>query len=94
MTKQQLAKKVAEEQNLNYEDLMRLSVNVLKQMDKVVPDDSELLGDSQESPSKELSVAEKTASEDASEASVDVGTGSGILELLGYHPITGDEIWK
>ena len=128
LTKRELVEKIAKEQNLNPNKLMRMSVEELKKMDLVVPDsEDDLLGggvetspsnddgkpsdvsdiqevsttkpvaeviteveiSTQETPSKD----EEVETEDADSLPESSNT-NGERVLLGYHPVTGKEVYS
>lgn len=125
LTKRELVEKIAKEQNLNPNKLMRMSVEELKKMDLVVPDsEDDLLGggvetspsnddgkpsdvsDSQEVvttaeviPEVEISTQE-TPSKDEEMETEDADSlpessdTNGERVLLGYHPVTGKEVYS
>ena len=97
LTKRELVEKIAKEQNLNPNKLMRMSIEELKKMDLVVPDsEDDLLGGGVEaSPSnddgKPSDVSDIQEDVDALPESSDT---NGERVLLGYHPVTGKEVYS
>ncbi len=128
LTKRELVEKIAKEQNLNPNKLMRMSVEELKKMDLVVPDsEDDLLGGGVEAspsnddgkPSDVSDIQEVSTTKPVAEAipEVEISTQetpstdeevetedadslpespntNGERVLLGYHPVTGNEVYS
>ncbi len=91
MTKKELAEKVAKEQNLDVNKLMRLTVAELQKMDAVVPDEAPTEEVEETEEDFDAKVEEEFTQEDVSvveQASSDVER-----RFLGYHPITKEPIY-
>ena len=74
MTKKELVAKIAKEQNLDEKKLMRMNMEELTKMDKVVPDEGDLLGAS-ELPS--VGGSDENKSDSVGDASVDTSGSQG-----------------
>jgi hypothetical protein len=89
MKKRDLVEKIAKEQNLDINDLMRLPVEELRKMDAVVPDENEE-GDEVES---EEPTSAPTSEEPTPPVVAQVETPVEGKRMVGYHPITKEPVY-
>lgn len=93
MTKKELAAKVAKEQGLDVNKLMRLTVAELEKMDLVVEDELEAELAEETEDEFDAAIEEEIEAHQEADQVVDQAESNVERRLLGHHPITGEAVY-